>query len=111
MNEALAMRKYFYGDFYPLLSISLADDAWAAWQYDLPDAGEGMAVAFRRHRSPFPHWEAKLQALDPGADYDLFSWDDGSTQRRTGRQLVTEGFTVTIADKPGSALFTYKRVP
>ena len=110
MDEAMAMRKYFYGDFYPLLSFSLADDAWAAWQYDLPDVGEGMVLAFRRHRSPFPRWEAKLQALDPKADYDLFSWDNGSTQRMAGRQLVAEGFAVTIADKPGSALFTYKRV-
>ena len=53
MGEALAMRKYFYGDFYPLLSFSLADDAWAAWQYDRPDLGEGMVVAFRRENSPF----------------------------------------------------------
>jgi alpha-galactosidase len=110
MAEALAMRKYFYGDFYPLLSFSLADDAWAAWQYDRPDLGEGMVVAFRRHESPFPRWEAKLQALDPGADYDLFSWDDRSTRRMTGKQLIVEGFAVSIDDKPGSALFTYKRV-
>jgi alpha-galactosidase len=110
MDEALAMRKYFYGDFYPLLSFSLAADAWAAWQYDRPDLGEGMIVAFRRHESPFPHWEAKLRALDPEGDYDLFSWDDRSTQRMAGRQLTAEGFGVTIADKPGSALFTYKRV-
>ena len=54
MAEALAMRKYFYGDFYPLLSFSLAADAWAAWQYDRPDLGEGMVVAFRRHESPVP---------------------------------------------------------
>jgi alpha-galactosidase len=111
MDEALAMRKYFYGDFYPLLSFSLAADAWAAWQYDRPDLGEGMIVAFRRHKSPFPRWEAKLQALDPETDYDLFSWDDRSTQRVTGTQLMTKGFDVTIGEKPGSALFTYKRVP
>jgi len=106
MDEALAMRKYFYGDFYPLLSFSLAADAWAVWQYDRPDLDEGMVVAFRRHESPFPRWEAKLQALDPKADYDLYSWDDRSIQRTTGQQLVAEGFAVTIADKPGSALFT-----
>jgi alpha-galactosidase len=109
MAEAQAMRNYFYGDFYPLLSFSLAADAWAAWQYDRPDLGEGMIVAFRRHTSPFPRWEAGLQALDPDADYDLYSWDDRGTRRMTGRQLMAEGFTVTIDDKPGSALFTYKR--
>jgi len=110
MAEALAMRKYFYGDFYPLLSFSLAADAWAAWQYDRPDLGEGMVVAFRRHQSPFARWEAKLQALELEADYDLVSWDDRSTRRMTGAQLMTEGFGVTIDEKPGSALFTYQRV-
>jgi alpha-galactosidase len=110
MAEALAVRKYFYGDFYPLLSFSLAADAWAAWQYDRPDLGEGMVMAFRRHESPFPRWEAKLQALDPEANYDLCSWDDRSTRRVSGKQLMTKGFDVTIGEKPGSALFTYQRV-
>ena len=67
MGEALAMRKYFYGDFYPLLSYSLAEDAWAAWQYDRPDLGEGMVVAFRRSASPFAACRLSLQGLDPEA--------------------------------------------
>ncbi|MCO6452781.1 MAG: alpha-galactosidase [Caldilineales bacterium] len=110
MEETLTMRKYFYGDFYPLLSFSLTDDAWAAWQYDRPDLGEGMIVAFRRHESPFPFWEAKLQGLDMDADYELLSWDDKSIQRLTGRALMTDGLVVTINEKPGTALFTYRRV-
>ncbi|MCW5858522.1 MAG: alpha-galactosidase, partial [Caldilineales bacterium] len=110
MDEALAMRKFFSGDFYPLLSFSLAADAWAAWQYDRPDLGEGMVVAFRRHESPFPVWEAKLQALAPEAVYELCSWDDHSRRRLAGGALMTAGFSVTVGDRPGSALFTYKRV-
>ena len=66
MGEALAMRKYFYRDFYPLLSFSLAADAWAVWQYDRPDLGEGMVVAFRRFASPFAACRLTLQGLDPG---------------------------------------------
>jgi len=109
MAEAVAMRKYFYGDFYPLLSFSLAADAWAAWQYDRPDLGEGMVVAFRRHESPFPCWQAKLQALDPEAEYELYSWDDNSTRRVYGKALMTEGIGITIEEKPGSVLLVYKR--
>ncbi|OIO93005.1 MAG: hypothetical protein AUK03_08875 [Anaerolineae bacterium CG2_30_64_16] len=109
MDEALALRKYFYGDFYPLLSFSLAADAWAAWQYDRPDLGEGMVVAFRRHESPFPQWEAMLEGLDSDANYELYSWDDKDTRHMSGIALMTEGFAVTISEKPGSALFTYKR--
>jgi alpha-galactosidase len=111
MNEALAMRTYFSGDFYPLLSFTLAEDAWAAWQYDRPDLGEGMIVAFRRHASPFSRWEAAPRALDPDADYELTSWDGDGNRRARGGELMTDGFVVTIAGKPGSALFTYKRLP
>jgi alpha-galactosidase len=109
MDEALEMRKYFTGDFYPLLTFSLAADAWAAWQYDRPDLGEGMVVAFRRHGSPFPCWQAKLQALDPDAEYELYSHDDHSTRSVSGRRLMEEGFPVSIDEKPGSVLFTYRR--
>jgi hypothetical protein len=64
MDEARALRPYFYGEVFPLLSFSLAADALAARQYDRPDLGEGMA----------------------------------------------DGFGVTIAEQPGSALITYKRI-
>ncbi len=110
MAEAVAMRKYFYGDFYPLLSFSLAADAWAAWQYDRPDLAEGMVVAFRRHECPFPYWQAKLKALDPEAKYELYSWDDHSTRRMSGKALMTEGLGIAIEEKPGSVLFVYKCV-
>jgi alpha-galactosidase len=109
MQEAQALREYFYGDFYPLLAFSLAEDAWAAWQFDRPDLGEGLVVAFRRHASPFPQWEARLQALQPEAHYELRSWDDHRTLFSTGRALMTAGFVVPIKKGPGSALFTYKR--
>ncbi len=110
MGEALAMRKYFYGDFYPLLSFSLADDAWAAWQYDRPDLGEGMIVAFRRQASPFSRWEAAARALDADADYELTSWDGQAGRLLSGKALMDGGLVVTVDEKPGSALFTYRRL-
>jgi len=110
LAEELAVREYFYGDFYPLVSFSLADDAWAAWQFDRPDLGEGMVLALRRQRSPFPRLEAPLRGLEPGACYEWRSWDSGAVGRRSGRELMEQGVCIEIADKPGSALFTYKRL-
>ena len=110
MDEALAVRKYFYGDFYPLLAWSQSADAWAVWQYDRPDLGEGLVVALRRARSPFGRCEARLQGLDADADYCLYARDDRTTRRLTGRQLMEDGFVVTIDGRPGSALFTYRRM-
>jgi len=109
MAEEGAMRKYFYGDFYPLVSFSLADDAWAAWQFDRPDLGEGMVLAFRRQHSPFRQLESPLRGLDADARYEWRSLDSGMTTQVSGRDLLEKGVCIEIADKPGSALFTYKR--
>jgi len=116
MLDAQALRDYFYGDFYPLLSFSLADDAWAAWQYDRPDQGDGLVVAFRRHASPFAEWQATLQGLVSEGTYLLTAWDTPAASdsdrswQSSGKELMTAGFPVAIGERPGAALFTYRRV-
>ena len=110
MDEALAMRKYFYGDFYPLLSFSLAADAWAAWQYDRPDLGEGIMLAFRRQHSPIESATFTLHALDVDATYELHDADAGPLGHFSGRQLSEEGLHVRIAEQLGALLFHYRRL-
>ena len=107
--EQVAVRPYFSGDFYPLLSYSLSEECWACWQFDRPDLGQGMVLALRRQRSPFPRLEATLQGLDPEAEYAVCNVDSSQTCTARGRQLATQGFTIEIAQQPGSALFTYQR--
>jgi alpha-galactosidase len=107
MSEVAAMRRYFYGDFYPLVSFSLADDAWAVWQFDRPDLQEGIVLALRRPVSPFASGCFRLQGLDPQAQYAVADVDGGSSQSATGRSLMDDGLTITIADQPGSALLLY----
>ncbi len=41
IEQYLSIRKYFYGDYYPLTAYSQAKDAWVAYQLDLPESGEG----------------------------------------------------------------------
>ncbi len=107
MEEAYSIREFSLGDFYPLLSFSLAPDAWAAWQFDRPDLGQGMVVAFRRDAAPFACFQPRLHALDPGAEYDLRSWDEGQVERMSGRELMAGGLAVRIDEAPGSRLYTY----
>jgi alpha-galactosidase len=111
LAELTSVRKYFQGDFYPLLSFSLADDVWAAWQFDRPDLGEGMALALRRPASPFAVMIPKLQRLDPDAHYDVRDADTGNTQRVSGQDLCNSGLRIEINDQPGSRLLVYKRLP
>lgn len=110
LAELLSVRPYFYGDFYPLISFSLAEDAWAAWQFDRPDLGEGMVLALRRPGSPFARLEAPLSGLEPTASYELRWLDDGRREEIGGRELLERGLRIEIADRPGSALLTYRRL-
>lgn len=109
-EEQRSVRPYFEGDFYPLLSYTLAEDAWAAWQCDRPDLGEGCLVALRRQRSPFASMQARLQALDAEATYELRDADTGSAWTVSGRELLEQGVAVTIDTAPGSRLLTYRKV-
>ncbi len=118
LNYALAKRLFdqlrqigpnFLGDFYPLTEYSLANTAWMAWQYDRPEAGEGMVQAFRRPDSPFVRADFRLRGLDPVATYEVTNLDaEGSPQMR-GADLMEKGLAVELKDKPGSAVIVYKK--
>ena len=104
------IREYLCGDFYPLLTFSLAADVWAAQRYDAPSEATGWC------------WRS-------GATSRRF----GIGRRRSGRSLRARptksalgtvaaygacvatgrcagGFAVRIDAQPGSPLYTYRVV-
>jgi alpha-galactosidase len=80
-----------------------------AWQFDLPEKGEGVVQAFRRAESVNEAARLKLRGLDPGAEYVLTNLDTGQSQMVAGRALLDKGLSVPIADQPGSAVFVYQK--
>ena len=100
---------YYFGDYYPLTAYSLDQTAWMAWQFDVPEKGEGVVQAFRRAESVYEAARFKLRGLDPGAEYVLTNLDSGQSQTLAGRELLDKGLAVPIADQPGSAVIVYKR--
>jgi len=109
-QEQREVSKYFYGDFYPLLGYSLNEDAWALWQYDLAEAGEGAVLAFRRRESPFESLNARLKALEADAMYEIRSFDDECVTRISGGELMDKGIRIEIDEQPGTAVLIYKRI-
>jgi alpha-galactosidase len=101
---------YYYGDYYPLTDYRTEDDAWTAWQFDVPATGEGMIQAFRRPKSPFESARLKLRGLDPNARYRLTDLDRLHTTEVAGSELTLTGLPVTINAQPGAALIKYKKV-
>jgi alpha-galactosidase len=99
----------YYGDFYPLTPWTRDDTVWMAWQFDRPEAGEGMVQVFRRHNSVYEAARFNLSGLDAEANYLVTNLDTGVQERFTGRALLNDGLPVTVSDKPGVAVLTYRR--
>jgi alpha-galactosidase len=107
--EFRALRDYLYADYYPLTPYATGDDAWAAFQWDRPEQRDGIVLAFRRPLAAAAAITARLQGLDPGADYEVSFEDYGVTVVRSGKELA-EGLTLKIAEAPGSMLLRYRRI-
>lgn len=115
-NETLARRivreqkyiqKFYYGDFYPLTSITVNEEAWLAYQCDRPDLGEGMIMAFRRSKATEASLSVKLRGLKDDRTYELENVDAGTKQFATGKKLA-ENLCLKINTSPGSALLIYR---
>jgi alpha-galactosidase len=99
---------YYFGDYYPLTAYSLDETAWMAWQFDVPEKGEGVVQAFRRAASVYEVARLKLRGLDGGAEYVFTNLDTGLSQTLAGRELLDRGLAVAITEQPGSAVIMYK---
>lgn len=95
------------GDYYPLTPYNPANDAWMAWQFNLPEKGEGAVQAFRRAESIYRTAEPRLRGLDPESRYVVTNLDSGATTTIAGRVLMDEGLRVEIPSRPGAAIIRY----
>lgn len=99
----------YYGDFYPLTPYSQENHVWMAWQFNVPERGEGAVQAFRRAESPESKMWLKLRDLEPDATYTITVLDPPETTRATGRELIDQGLPVILADKPSAAVVLYRK--
>src|SRR5579862_2322392 len=117
------VRPYYYGDYYPLLPCSENSDCatdpsqersaafeWAAWQFNRPDAADGMVQAFRREESTQASENLRLRGLDPAAKYEVTDLDAKTPSTVSGKDLMQQGLHVEIKEKRGAAILLYKKV-
>jgi len=107
LQQYLAVREYYHGDFYPLTEHTLADDAWMAYQLDRPEEGDGIVVVLKRPHSPFMAASLPLQALQAEAEYAVEDADRGTVLQVSGKELLGEGLRVELRGRPDSALLRY----
>jgi alpha-galactosidase len=109
LKQYLDIRKFYYGDYYPLTAYSQARDVWMAYQLDHPDLGEGLVVALRRPQSPYESARFALRGLEENATYRVANLDTGERAQYSGRALLGGGLRIAIDQTPGSSLLTYHR--
>jgi alpha-galactosidase len=105
------VRSFFLGDFHLLLPLTVASHDWCAWQFHRADLEAGVAMFFRRHRSPFPKIEASLHGIASDAMYDVSlsaGYQEAPRRRMRGEELLR--LQVAIPEMPGSVLLRYSRV-
>lgn len=104
------LRPYFYGDYYPLTAAHkryMNTNSWLAYQLNRPEQKDGIVLAFRRDRFTDESMIIKLNGLVADAQYELFYEDNGTRVVKMGKELK-DGIEITILDKPGSLLISYK---
>jgi alpha-galactosidase len=101
----------YLGDFYPLTPYSLSNNVWLAWQYDRPEAGQGVIQAFRRPESKVEAAQFKLRGLAARTQYTVTDLDHPENSKTySGEQLMHQGINISITGEPGAVVFTYKKV-
>jgi alpha-galactosidase len=109
--EWRSIRPYFLGDFHLLLPLTVSYHDWCAWQLHRPDYDAGVAIFFRRHRSPFPTMQVALRDVAPDAEYEVSlstGYEEAPRVRMKGSALAN--MTIAIPEQPGSVLLRYRRV-
>ncbi|MCX6620906.1 MAG: alpha-galactosidase [Acidobacteria bacterium] len=103
------IQHYFTGDYYPLTEYSQAEDAWMAYQFDVPEKGEGLVVALKRPLSRLGSGAFPLRALSAGA-YEVTDLDTGKRSTVDGARLSGAGLEISLDGRPASGLMVYRRL-
>jgi len=100
----------YSGDFYPLTSWSRDNTLWMAWQFDRPEAGEGLVQVFRRQDSDYESARFRLHGLDPNARYQVSRADESAPpQEFSGKELGDRGLPVALPERPEAVVLLYTR--
>ena len=108
LERYLEIRPLFTGDYYPLTAHSLDKKDWISWQFHRADVNESVVQAFRRPEATSETLIVKLHGLIPQQRYEVENFDGGK-EVRTGAELM-QGHTITLREKPGSAVLLIKAV-
>ncbi len=109
LNQYRSVKPLLESDFYPLTPYSLEENVWMAWQYDVPEKSQGLIQAFRRSACETASMTFKLHGLEAEAKYNLVHIDGTIVTQLSGKQMMNDGFPITLEKKPDVAVIRYEK--
>lgn len=106
-EEYIRVQPYLSCDIYPLTYSSYNNDVWSAIQYNRPEEGDGVILAYRREMAPFDRAVFLLSGLEEDKIYTFTDEDSGVQVRLSGKELTENGLPIEIAEKRSSRVIFY----
>jgi alpha-galactosidase len=110
--EGKRIRKYYFGNFYPLTKVSLDTTSWCVTQYHRTKDNDGMIMAFRRPQCEQTEFDlGRLCEIDPKAKYKVTmyqSYEPLPAKIVTGAEFVQSKAEIT--ETPGTVLIEYEKI-
>lgn len=97
-------------DYYPLTSPSADKGQWCVMQFDSPEKGEGVILAYRREKSPYTTANFMLGNIEYDCDYEFTDADNGEKEIISGKELNANGFTITMTEKRMARVLFVKKL-
>lgn len=108
--QAQRCKKYFFGDYYPLINQQRSPSGWTAYHLYLPEEQQGMILALRRAKSDVRAMTFELVTIDPAKQWRFEDYDSGETWVVSGQELREHGFEIVIPNRRDSRLIFYSTV-
>jgi alpha-galactosidase len=108
-SQLIRIQPFYLGDYYPLSDYSTENNVWMAWQFDRPEARQGIVQVFRRPKSGASSQRIRLHGLDPAANYEVTNLDSEQPEQYSGQTLLMDGLPVQLDACPAAAVFVYQR--
>ena len=109
--EGKRIRKYYFGNFYPLSPVTTSPKDWCVLQYHRTKEQDGMVVAFRRPESPDADFVGGCREIDPAAEYEVtraYSYELSPPSRVKGAELCS--LKLHVEQCPGSVVVEYRKL-
>ena len=104
------IRGYFYDDYYLLTEWTKDLDRWDGRMFFSKDKGEGFISLACQDGSTTHEKTVCLKGMNPAATYTVADVDGLVNVTATGEELMGQGITVTVPEKPYCAVILIKTV-